>query len=157
MFTTADCKVADGVCNTFQVGSTCIDMSACSPEVASAYPVTATGGTCTAAVVTTVPPATWQGQVLSCLPTPVGSCSSGVCLPAAPAAFSTGYCVRQTGDVACPAGDYSHKSSSYGSMTDTRGCGACSCGAVSGATCSVTVSEYGESACITPVETYFSA
>ncbi len=157
MFTTADCKVSEGVCNTFQVGSTCVDMSACNPEVASAYPVTATGGTCTASVVTTVPPATWQGQVLSCLPTPVGSCSSGVCVPAMPAAFSSGYCIRQVGDVACPAGDYSHKSSSYGSMTDNRACGACTCGAISGATCTATVSEYGESACVTPAVGSISA
>jgi len=78
----------------------------------------------------------------ACAPamTPVqGTCSDGnVCAPHP----DTGYhiCVAQSIDTTCPASSgYAVKRIAYKSATDTRDCGACTCGAAGGGSCSATL------------------
>jgi hypothetical protein len=58
-----------------------------------------------------------------------------VCAPAPEAAFGHGLCIAQAGDVACPATGYTKRVRFFAGDNDTRGCSACTCGTVNGATC----------------------
>lgn len=46
------------------------------------------------------------------------------------------------GDAVCPAAGYTVKHVLYSGVDDTRDCSACSCGKVSGASCSTTLTTY---------------
>jgi hypothetical protein len=48
----------------------------------------------------------------------------------------------QTGDLKCPGGAYSVKHLYYASVSDTRDCATCTCGSLTGATCSASVHQY---------------
>jgi hypothetical protein len=97
----------------------------------------ASGGSCAPSTAgTTVPPVTWATTIQSCHPTtaPAGTCdASSTCAPAPDPGFSL--CIRQAGDVACPAGAYGNKLVGYEAVDDTRACTACSCGAATGVSC----------------------
>jgi len=94
------------------------------------------GVECLGSLEETIPGAVWQEALTMCgaMVEPV-ECSSGtLCLGAPPEAFNLGFCVFQEGNVTCPGG-YPNRLLRYASFDDTRGCGACSCGAPSGFSC----------------------
>ncbi len=99
----------------------------------------ATGGQCTPVPTKTVAPPSWTVAARACIST-LGSqtsdCTAGnVCahLPLPPFAD---ICIAQMGVVAaCPAGRYSDRRIYTSGFNDTRDCSACTCGPVTGATC----------------------
>jgi hypothetical protein len=87
--------------------------------------------------VKTLAPVVWSPEVETCssiLPLP--ACGSGeVCAPESTAPFM-GACIYQPGNVACPPGTpYVTRQLVYSGTSDSRGCGACTCGSPR-ATCS---------------------
>jgi hypothetical protein len=114
----AGCVATPTACPNFKVGDSV-------PE----------GGACTASSTPAPPAVTWAGGAQVCQPQGAsqGSCTPGeLCLSEGSGAF----CIMQAGMVTCPAGDYSVSHVYYGGATDTRACSACTCGPVSGASCS---------------------
>jgi hypothetical protein len=94
---------------------------------------TVAGGACQPNGSAAVPPTSWSGEARACAPTQApGLCSQGVCMPALDPTFLL--CIEQAGDQACPSG-YPNKRTEYASVSDTRGCSACTCGAPSGISC----------------------
>jgi hypothetical protein len=59
--------------------------------------------------------------------------------------MATAVCVWQKGSSACPSG-FSHVTTIYGSISDQRGCAACTCN-VSAGHCTPTVEAFGDNAC----------
>jgi hypothetical protein len=141
-------------CVAWNVGSP--GGSACSATPPSAQ---VTGGSCAASPSTTVPVAMWSGQARACSP-PAGACAGGACTtPALDPSFKL--CVEQQGEQSCPAG-WSQQHVEYATANDTRGCSACSCGALSGVSCDPMasappisdVSFYSDSQCTTLPTSY---
>jgi hypothetical protein len=64
-------------------------------------------------------------------------CPSGsVCAPKPIQPYEdTSLCIAQVGVVACPAADYTNRYVSYGGAKDLRRCTDCSCGPVTGSSC----------------------
>jgi hypothetical protein len=127
-------------------GPSCVAGSgACNVSVSSPAP-TVTPGTCQGSGgAATVTAPSWGTLGRACAgPTTVGTgCSGGaVCAPRAGPPFASGLCIEHAGDMACPAGDFSAKHLFYATVSDTRGCAACACGASSGGTCSASISIY---------------
>jgi hypothetical protein len=121
-------------------GTTQTISSSCTPILAAAVTVAVPQptGSCTPSggVATTTPPA-WMTQARACPVSPSGTCSGGaLCVPAQPA--SNAVCVMQPGAAtACPAGYPSGPQIFYTGVDDARGCTTCTCGAVSGVTCTI--------------------
>jgi hypothetical protein len=113
------------------------------------------GGSCQAAVTTTVTPAGWTTAARLCAyagTTGAGGCSDAdacIALPSSP--YGAAACVYSTADpppTSCPAGYAgSPPAVFYAGVTDTRACGGCSCGGPTGGTCSGTVSLFGGAGC----------
>lgn len=80
----------------------------------------------------TVTPPKWNAKAVACGATSLvpNGCSGGkVCAATPPPPLSSKLCVYKTGDAACPAGAYAQKTVVFaGALSDTRGCGNCSCG-----------------------------
>ncbi len=119
------------------------------------------GGSCAAMPTTTLPPVIWSTTTRACISSialaqvdcPVGS----LCAPKPALPFSdTTLCIAQSGDVPCPAGSYAARSVSYGSASDGRRCTDCSCGPVTGSSCSghVDVSSANATPCSSGANTY---
>jgi hypothetical protein len=93
-----------------------------------------------------VPIATWSTSARACgvsvVPARADCQGASVCVRSPSAPFRGGLCIEQAGDVACPAADYTTKYLYYGGIEDTRSCSGCTCGAVTGATCSGTLTQY---------------
>jgi len=99
----------------------------------SAPTLTLGGASCAPNGSAAVPPTSWSGEARACAPTQApGLCSQGVCMPALDPTFML--CIEQAGDQTCPS-DYPNKRTEYTSVSDTRGCSACTCGAPTGITC----------------------
>jgi hypothetical protein len=106
------------------------------------------GGTCGSPPMPTksVPPATWTNSVEACGGVTAGTgcaASDHTCLPIPQGAFGSGICIMQSGDVACPAG-FTHQHVVYDptKTVEGRSCGNCTCGAISGGSCSATITVY---------------
>jgi hypothetical protein len=116
------------------VSSSCATIFAAAVTVAAPQPT----GSCTPSggVATTTPPV-WNTQARACPLSPSGTCSGGsLCVPAQPA--SSAVCVMQSGAATmCPAGYTSGPQIFYMGVDDARGCTPCTCGAVSGVTCTI--------------------
>jgi hypothetical protein len=101
---------------------------------------TADGGSCAPIPTTAVPPTGWATTTRACVSTVALAqvdCPSGsVCAPKpdAPYADST-LCIAASGDVPCPAANYTNRTVSYASVSDGRRCAACTCGPVTGSSC----------------------
>jgi len=109
-----------------------VDMSA-----ASSNP---SGGSCLPFPSNSIPVATWSTNGRACVsavaPGGQSDCPGGsVCAPQSALPFQTGLCIAQSGDVACPTTGYTVKHVLFVAVDDTRGCSACGCGAVTGASC----------------------
>ncbi len=127
----------------------------CSGAQTMSIAMTADGGACTPLPTTQVAPATWGTVARVCRPAlpngASGGCGPGqVCAakgtaPFAP--FEGGFCIWQSGAVACP--DPSQTSHTYFTGgDDTRGCAACTCGPPAGVTCGGgTATTYSDTAC----------
>ncbi len=94
-----------------------------------------TGGSCAEVLDDSLEDAVFANQSRVCS----GATSGGVCAtagqfcaPQAPANFDSQLCIYQADDNACPAGPYSDYQLRHADLTDSRSCGACSCGAVDG-------------------------
>ncbi|HZU84709.1 MAG TPA: hypothetical protein VE987_17385 [Polyangiaceae bacterium] len=115
------------------------------------------GGTCSARVTSSVPPAVWAGAARACAyagPADTGAgCAPAERCVAAPGAGGYGaklciYTTSATPPSACPAGYASGAPIVvYSGYTDTRGCGACACSGPSGGSCSGTIEIYGSGGC----------
>jgi hypothetical protein len=85
-------------------------------------------------------------QAALCAPLANGGatgCSAGTCLPTPPSGYGASACVYRAGDVACPTtSSFTLKTLIYESVSDTRGCTTCACGAPTGATCTGIVDIY---------------
>lgn len=120
---------------------------------------TVTGGTCpTGGGVPSVPALKWAIRGKACGDSSVGAgCGAGkACLPKPPQPFLGGLCIYKSGENACPAGDFSVQHVFYEGADDTRGCGACSCGAPAGSTCAASIDVYNDltiDTCVTKVAT----
>lgn len=80
---------------------------------------------------------------------PANACdAASACAPSPGAGTKT--CIRQSGEVACPAGPYTAQNVFYASLVDGRTCSACSCsGTCSGGGTRI----YSENACATSLDT----
>jgi len=124
-----------GVCTHTTAGTDC-DAGTTSMIIPLSAP---SGGQCTPVPTKTVPPPAWGVAVRACISAlgdQTSDCGSGnVCthLPLPP--FSD-ICIAQAGVVAaCPTGQYTSRRIYTAAFDDTRSCSACTCGPVTGATC----------------------
>jgi len=80
----------------------------------------------------TVAPTEWNAKAVACGAPAVArdDCSTGkVYATTPPLPLSSNLCIYKAGDTGCPAGSYAKKTVVYtGAVSDTRGCGSCSCG-----------------------------
>jgi hypothetical protein len=111
-------------------------------------------GSCTAGVAGTPKPAAFAMALDRCLASTVdhGGCAGGdACVARPPAGLSPSACVEVVGDAGCPAG-FPHARTLFEGVNDARTCsaGTCACGALQGATCSVTYDLFTDAACGTP-------
>lgn len=105
-----------------------------------------------------VPTPTWKNSVLACgdAPTTGKGCGSSMCLPKPAAPFSE-ICIYKVGDVACTA-PFTTKKLVHQNFQDDRDCSACSCGSLSGVTCSgASVEFYTNDFCTAGLQTTTSA
>ncbi len=108
---------------------------------------TVSDGGCAPQPVTTLVSTAWTTSMRACAAsaTPPGaSCAPGeVCAPTPAPPFDTAICIEQPGVVpACPLTDYTVRRIYYTGVDDLRGCSTCSCGAVSGASCTETLAQF---------------
>ncbi|MGH7434222.1 MAG: hypothetical protein ACRENE_00940 [Polyangiaceae bacterium] len=101
---------------------------------------TADGGSCAPEPVTFLPPVGWASSTRACISSVALAqvdCPSGsVCAPKPAQPYQdTTLCIAQVGDVPCPATDYTNRSVSYGTTKDLRRCTDCTCGPVTGSSC----------------------
>jgi hypothetical protein len=100
----------------------------------------ATGGGCTPVPTKVVPPPAWSVAVSACISglgnSQASDCTGGDICTRLPSPPYADICIAQAGIVAaCPAGRYTDRRVYTAAFDDTRDCAACTCGAVSGATC----------------------
>jgi hypothetical protein len=101
---------------------------------------TADGGSCAPVPTTTPPPVQWNTSVRACVSNVALAqvdCPSGsVCAPKPMQPYDDpSLCVAQVGDVACPTTDYTNRYVAYGGTKDLRRCTDCTCGPVTGSSC----------------------
>ena len=111
---------------------------------------TASEGSCLPLATTTMAPASFMNATRACgaSAAPVqADCPAGsVCAPTPSGPFEPTLCIEQPGNVpACPTVAYTSRSVVFGGLNDTRGCSACTCGPVTGASCSGSVTEFAQS------------
>ncbi|HRI69262.1 MAG TPA: hypothetical protein PK156_33760 [Polyangium sp.] len=114
----------------------------------TAAAATVTGGACApGGGMPTKPQQTWAILGKACGESSIGGgCGAGkVCQPKPTLPYLPGLCIYKTGDVACPAMDFTDKHVFYDSVDDTRGCTGCACGAPSGSNCTAKLDVYGDS------------
>jgi hypothetical protein len=141
--TCATATFTPGACATVDETSPCGSLLGI---VMTVPPSTASKGSCTPLGTAAVALRTWATNARACASSfasapadcPVGS----VCAPAPTAPFQAGLCIEQAGDVPCPTKDYTIKHRYFGGADDTRGCPMCSCGPVTGASCTDSVSQF---------------
>jgi hypothetical protein len=89
----------------------------------------ASGGQCSASVVEQLTPASYATRVIACGPGDgAGRCEGGgVCTGSPSPPFDGRVCIATKGDVQCPAGPYTARSTYHDGLEDTRSCASCSC------------------------------
>jgi hypothetical protein len=112
------------------------------------------GGTCVptgGAPVLTTP--AWQEGTKACGVTEgLGGCTAPeTCVPRPSFPYEPRICIARAGDHACPAGDFSLKTSSYGGFDDTRDCSTCTCGAGTGGTCALSIELFQDTTCTSSI------
>ncbi|MEZ4370225.1 MAG: hypothetical protein R3B07_05340 [Polyangiaceae bacterium] len=131
------CKVSN--CNTLCLPDYTVSPNTCASgggpgtfKFSNTPKYTSTGG-CQPRATTTIDPSGFRNDVVACdMADPGGTCNGGaVCTPKLGATFQSA-CVIQAGDVACPAGPYSVKVTTYAGFTDDRRCTTCTCGGATG-------------------------
>lgn len=138
-----------GVCTHVDVTTECASMAASITMPAT----TASGGSCTAAPTKTVTPPSWGTEARACL-SALGSAASncvagGVCAPLPSIPFAE-VCIALAGIAACPTTGFTVHHTFYDAFDDTRDCSACSCGDVTGATCSAALSVFPTTGAVVP-------
>jgi hypothetical protein len=103
-------------------------------------PPTLSGGSCEASVNEPVA-ASWQYNARLCQPSGACEDSDQVCAPTPTSPYATQLCVMSVtpegqAPPACPTGFPNARKDLYESYTDSRGCSECTCGPVSGGSCS---------------------
>lgn len=95
----------------------------------------------------TLPPAKWGRTGIACIGGGLGGgCTGGqTCAAKSEAPFVAGLCIWASGDFPCPQG-FGDRHTFAGSVTDTRGCSPCACGAPS-AQCTATSTIYPSGNC----------
>ncbi|MBW2455234.1 MAG: hypothetical protein JRI68_12020 [Deltaproteobacteria bacterium] len=109
-----------------------------------------TGGSCaTTSGTPTIDPPSFAEAARVCDGATLGSChgSTEVCVRIPDSPFQAQVCVSQSGDVPCPAQDYTEKRLVVLGVTDTRSCSACTCDPPTGATCSGTTAVWTNQSC----------
>jgi hypothetical protein len=144
-------------------GQQSISELVCYNSISDSHSVTLGAATtsCGAGTVTeNIPAPMWSQSVSACdgFAPGDGACDPGeTCMPTPGAGFEAGLCYSQVGDHRCPA-DFPNKTLFYTTFSDTRECAStCSC-LGSGASCSVSVTGYAMSSCVSPqgAKTVFS-
>jgi hypothetical protein len=138
-----------GPCDTFTLSNgqckTINDQGKCNANdlAMTASAPTASGGMCPPKPTFSAPAPSWAVSGRACAAQTAISaadCTSGnVCAPYPSTPFQAGLCIMHTGDVACPTAGYTGKHVLYSGINDARGCSACTCGSVGGATCTAIV------------------
>ncbi len=110
-------------CNTITLGG--FPLTPNSKESGTALPAYAPGS-CSADGTSTKPPVN-PNALLCAGPSPSGATcpNDGACVPSAPSGFAL--CIAQSGTPSCPAGFTNVVHTVGSSVTDTRGCSACTC------------------------------
>jgi hypothetical protein len=107
----------------------------------------ASQGSCTPLAATAFTPAGWAANARGCEanvppPFPTDCATGSACVPSPSAPFQSGLCIAQSGDVACMAPGYTVRHLYFTQFLDTRGCSACTCGPVAGASCVGSVDQF---------------
>jgi hypothetical protein len=146
LFSDTSCVVACGPPNqAIDASCTTLGVAACPPNPHFKLQPGSSSGTCVADASAAVPPPTWEANTRLCAPevAPTGAgCDVGqVCAPRTGLPFVTDvYCVAQAGLPDCPSGYPTLRTYYLPSLTDNRGCTACTCGAATGIACTATLS-----------------
>lgn len=131
-----------GVCTYVPPQCSAVLMTSQDMSAGASVP-TITNASCPPMPSVAVTPVAWGINARACvssLPAAAVDCTAGsVCAPVAASPFGSQLCISQPGNVACPATGYTAGQVFYGSVSDGRACTRCSCGNVSGASCSATV------------------
>ncbi len=126
----------------------------------------ATGGMCLPVPTKTVPPPTWGVDVRACVSGLAGQasdCAAGEVCSYLPLPPFVDVCIAEMGVVAaCPPGRYSSRRIYTQSFDDSRDCSACTCGPVTGATCTSELDVFAATsdpaqACAGPAQTIYLA
>ncbi len=105
---------------------------------------------------------TWATNARACgssIALTQADCAAGtVCAPVSTTPFQRAVCIAQSGDVACPLSGYTTRSVYYARVDDSRGCPGCSCGPVTGASCTNSIDQFTSSdgGCTTRQTTYLA-
>jgi hypothetical protein len=153
--TCAGVTLTEGACTRLDMSTSCLlgvfmSLPGSTPSL----------GSCPGLGTTTAAPLAWTTNARACAvsqPTSPADCAAGSpCVPAPGAPYRAGLCIEQSGDVSCPAAGYTTKSLYYGGVDDTRGCSGCTCGSVTGASCSGSVTQFmsADAGCSTAQITY---
>jgi hypothetical protein len=137
-------NLTPGVCTTVDMRTLC-HLTVTGAGITIPAPPIASTGSCAALSAVGVPPYSWTTYARACgaSASARADCkANSVCIPAPRAPFLTSLCIEQAGDVACPGTDFTTKYLYYGSVDDTRSCATCTCGAVTGASCSGSLTQY---------------
>jgi hypothetical protein len=137
-------------------GSNCTNGTQACNKAMQVAPLQVTGGTCTPSAQTpNVPAVSWSIAGEACGGAVAGTgCNAGkTCLPRPKAPFHTGVCIMQTGDIACPPGQFTAKHTFFTGSMDNRACSSCACDPAAGGTCSATVTVYSDSGCSAVIAT----
>jgi hypothetical protein len=123
---TAQCEPTVPIAASVQVGEPVLTAGSCAP----------TGGT------PSIPAVVWSQVARACTPVstaPSGTCDSGqICTASPVGGFTASACVLQPGvATSCPSGYPTGPQVFYSGVDDERACSACTCGAPTGAACSI--------------------
>jgi len=119
-------QLENGACDKPALPGVVVLQASCkltSPATVSA------AGTCAPSATDFPNKQSWATRIDACgADTSAGACGAGkVCVPDGSGAAGESLCIRQDGTATCPAG-WTKVIQGYGSSTDTRACGACTCG-----------------------------
>jgi hypothetical protein len=139
---------ADGTCTTVPTNTL---GSGGSFIVAGGGAVSPTGGSCSSSVATTPGSApTWTAGERLCTPTvvdsPGGCTATQQCVPPPSPPFGATLCIWQSGNVSCPAAPSLYTNPIgvyYTDVSDTRGCGPCTCAGPTGGSCAGSIGLWG--------------
>jgi len=137
-----DITLTPGACTEIGTIITCPTMGAAGVEMTMGASIP-TGGSCQAMPSKSIAPPTWGTNALACVsavaPAQTDCGSGSVCAPLPAPPFGKTLCISQPGSVPCPATGYTTAETFYGAFDDGRACTTCTCGNVSGGSCSATL------------------